>query len=176
MNIKNKNTPPYRLLSVIAAVVCISLTVYLFAFSPKKSVDSTVNTPIATPATAQEKSESDSLKEHAVSTNASASNTVPTHNPVSISILSAKQSDKLVEVRAIITDAVEDGGICTFTFTGNNTITKTTVGMADASSTVCPALSLDASIFTNGTWTVTVGYASSKSQGASTPAVFEVKL
>lgn len=71
------------------------------------------------------------------------------------------------EVAGFVPGIVENGGTCTATFTnGSNTITKTSQGFANASSTNCTPISYAGSGVEAG-WSVTLAYNSNASEGTS---------
>lgn len=71
------------------------------------------------------------------------------------------------EVAGFIPGIVENGGTCTATFTsGSNTVTKTSQGFANASTTNCTPISYAGSGVTAG-WSVTLTYSSNTSEGTS---------
>lgn len=68
-----------------------------------------------------------------------------------------------------VAGAIENGGTCTFTFTGPSTETVTSEGIADVTTTSCGNVELNADLVVSGTWTVVLSYAST-----ATPAVSSV--
>ena len=82
-------------------------------------------------------------------------------------IVDAGQYDDIIEVRAFISDHIQDG-TCRYRFQrGNQTVNKQREARADATTTVCPTLEVDRSEFgSSGTWRVTVTYESSRTQGS----------
>jgi cytoskeletal protein RodZ len=78
--------------------------------------------------------------------------------------------DGRVEVGGVVTNIVETGGTCTYTFTNPATgkiITGETDPLSNSSSTPCASISHALSDFTPGKWTVTLAYQSNKSKGIS---------
>lgn len=60
-----------------------------------------------------------------------------------------------------VSGVLEDGGGCVFSFTPDSSgepFSATSVGMADASTTVCPGVTVSAASFTSGSWQVTLEY------------------
>lgn len=80
-------------------------------------------------------------------------------NEASVVIVDASQYDDIVEVRAFVSNIIEDG-TCTYVFTKENSrIEKTSPAYGDASTTPCVTLTVPRSEFENsGTWNVTVTY------------------
>jgi hypothetical protein len=66
------------------------------------------------------------------------------------------------EVRGLISGVVEDGGTCTYVFTkGSETITKTSAGVANVSSTNCVLFNpAPSSFLSSGSWVVSLSYTS----------------
>lgn len=80
----------------------------------------------------------------------------------------AQRVDNEVRVNAYVPGVFEDGGTCTFTFkNGDQTITKTTQGVANVSTTDCARLTFDKSELSAGSWQVTVSYSSGNAEGTS---------
>lgn len=75
-----------------------------------------------------------------------------------------------VEVRAFVSNIVEDGGTCTVTFEKNGQkVTQTHAAFKDATTTQCGALDTPRSQFpSTGTWNVTLVYTSSSATGQQT--------
>lgn len=91
------------------------------------------------------------------------SNTKKVVTPV---ITSASKSGATVAIFSYVSGVIEDGGTCTFTFSGSTTITYTSQGVANASNTDC-RLSKSDSRFSSGSWKVTLSYSSTKASGKS---------
>lgn len=89
----------------------------------------------------------------------------------------AGQYDTLIEASAFVPGIIENDGNCTLTLkNGENTVTKTSKGTADASTTRCQTFSFPRSELSQaGTWTATVKYESDKSKGTSAGTTFEVQ-
>jgi hypothetical protein len=80
-------------------------------------------------------------------------------------------------VRALVSGAVEDGGTCTYVFTqSTNTVTKTSTGVANVSTTICALISpAPSSFLSKGSWNVALNYTSSSTSVKSSAYPFEVK-
>jgi hypothetical protein len=75
-----------------------------------------------------------------------------------------------VVVDAFAAGAIEFGGTCTLTLTRNGTtVTATSTGQPDASTTDCAEISVPGSRLGTGTWHGTLGYLSSSSRGTAAP-------
>lgn len=67
-----------------------------------------------------------------------------------------------------LSPVIEDGGTCTLVLTkGRVTVTATSVGMADATTTACGDLRVPRSALSAGTWRAVLRYASSAADGES---------
>jgi hypothetical protein len=78
------------------------------------------------------------------------------------------------EVRALVSGVIEDGGTCTYVFTkGSETISKTSAGVANVSSTNCVLFNpAPSSFLSSGSWTVSLSYTSSSTSVKSSPYSF----
>lgn len=96
-------------------------------------------------------------------------------NKIKISpIITSSSQD---EVLAFIPNVIEDGGDCIGTFTKDTvSFYKQSKGFKNASVTNCEPINLVRSDFASaGTWSVTLRYSSSKTEGESKISTFEVK-
>lgn len=96
-----------------------------------------------------------------------------TKNEVSLIIVDANQYDNEVEVRAFVSNIIQDG-TCTYTFTkdGSDTITKSSPAFADASSTPCVTLQINQSEFQNtGIWDLEVTYTNEVNEGSANTTI-----
>lgn len=129
------------------------------------------------PATPAEKSEAEQNKDK-----------IPSNQPSTQPTPSTGSSGSKKSVKPVITNATsdnvsayvsgifEDGGSCTATFTkGTSTLSKTTSGFQNVSYTQCAPFDLDSGYLSKGTWTVSVKYSSSTSEGTSDNKTIEVK-
>ncbi|OGL23976.1 hypothetical protein A2791_03695 [Candidatus Saccharibacteria bacterium RIFCSPHIGHO2_01_FULL_46_30] len=93
---------------------------------------------------------------------------------VNLLVTNARIANGTVSASGFVTNIVESGGACTYTFTnGNATLTKTAQTLTNPSSTTCATVSFPASELTaNGTWKVVLGYSSDKASGTSNPKEF----
>jgi len=72
------------------------------------------------------------------------------------------------QVFAYVSGVIEDGGICTATWThGQDKISASSPGFANVNYTSCKRIALDGPVNISGSWKVTVSYSSSTSAGTS---------
>ena len=80
-----------------------------------------------------------------------------------------------VVVAGYVGNVVEETGTCTLKLTKGATVLEAeSTGMADAGSTACGALQIDASQLTAGTWTAVLEYSSPTTSGTSDSMTIEV--
>ncbi|MGY1804692.1 hypothetical protein ACI78T_15535 [Blastococcus sp. SYSU D00922] len=80
-----------------------------------------------------------------------------------------------VEVGSYLPTAVESDGTCTLTLTrGETSVTASTTGTPNVTSTSCGGLSIPGSEVSSGTWVAVVSYESATSSGSSEPVEVEV--
>lgn len=93
-----------------------------------------------------------------------------------VSISSAGVLDDKVIASGMVSNVIEEDGSCIYVFTnGEETITETTTGIANAKNTVCESVLLEKSRFKIGTWEVILQYQSTKTEGQSEAQTLEVK-
>lgn len=81
-----------------------------------------------------------------------------------------------VSASGYVVGAVENGGTCTFTFTGGGSpVTVSSSGMADRSTTSCGLVQATIDRFTPGSWNVVLTYSSATSSATSAPQSLEIK-
>jgi hypothetical protein len=86
----------------------------------------------------------------------------------------AGKYDDVIEVGSYVGEVFEDGGECKLMLTnGDTTVTRTTKGVKDVSTTLCPTFKIPASELKGGTWTAKVSYSSAAAEGASNEKSFE---
>ena len=172
-----KNKKP--ILSISAAVLVLAIAGYFgYAYTTKSawpfvastqaegSNDQNVN---YNPPTEQEVDASQDAKHQTEDTS-------PVTN-VSVDVSYAGKSDdgQSVEVDAYITSVIEGSGTCTATFTkGAASVSASTKGFIDATSTICEPISIPLSRFESGSWKLVVTYKSDGRVGTSSP--IEVSL
>ena len=84
--------------------------------------------------------------------------------------------DDKVIASGMVSNVIEEGGSCIYAFTnGEETITETASGIANAKNTVCGSVLLEKSRFKIGTWEASLHYQSVKTEGQSEVQTFEVK-
>lgn len=74
-----------------------------------------------------------------------------------------------VNAGGLVTDRVEEGGTCTYTFVnGSETVSKTTDTLINPTSTSCKAINFSSDeLPSNGIWKVKLSYSSASSEGVS---------
>lgn len=74
-----------------------------------------------------------------------------------------------VSVGGMVTNVTENSGTCTYSFTNGSTkITKTTDTLSNPTSTTCKTVSFSSNeLSQSGTWSITLSYSSSTSEGTS---------
>lgn len=180
---RNKKTNKKKRTILIVAIVCVLLAAGAFAFiqqrnnSPAKdsnNSDSTKQDINLAPPTEDEQAAADNQKEQNIDTgNTPRPGASP--NTASVVIVDVNQYDGQMEARAFVSNRIESGGQCTFTFVmGNAKVTKTSAAEADASTTQCQAISFPTSELSKGTWAVTIAYKSQAASGEASTSV-EVK-
>ncbi len=128
------------------------------------------------PATDKDKKDAESTKDTIIKKDEQTAQPQTGSKTVTPTIIDAGQYDQSIEVRAFIGSVYEDGGTCVFTFkSSSQTITKSSPGLKDATTTRCTNISVPKSEFSNGSWSVVVSYSSTTASGSSTAKVFEVK-
>jgi hypothetical protein len=81
----------------------------------------------------------------------------------------------VVEASGFVSGVVEDGGTCRITLTrGQESAVAESRGEADATTTVCPSVSVAEDELSPGTWTAVLSYESGTSAGRSAPLEVEV--
>jgi uncharacterized protein YpmB len=93
-------------------------------------------------------------------------------NGAEVVLVDASQYSDEIEVRAFVSNIIEDG-TCTITFTqGTSSFTEEVPAYADASTTTCIALTVPRSDFTStGIWDVEIVYTSPSIQGETVGVV-----
>jgi hypothetical protein len=90
--------------------------------------------------------------------------------PVALTYVDWDPTAGRVEASGFVPEVVEVGGRCTLSLTkGNLHVDATSTAEPDATSTSCGLLAITGDKVEAGTWTATVGYRSTKSQGTSAP-------
>lgn len=78
------------------------------------------------------------------------------------------------EMRGYISNVLEEGGICTASYTkGSTVITGTSKGFVDVNKTTCPPISVTG--LSRGDWTATLSYKSATASGKSEAVNLSVK-
>jgi hypothetical protein len=101
----------------------------------------------------------------------------PTLSQAHVFVVDASQYDSTVEVRAFISNAIEDGGTCTVEFSKEgDSFSRSSTAFKDATTTQCGAITLSRSSFSSaGNWQVRVSYRSATLSGESNVTNMEIK-
>lgn len=170
---KSSKTKLWIIGGILLAVAIVAAT--LFVLRDDKTTpaaDNTDNGIDYSPATEEEKADSDRQKE----VDAGRDDTPQTNNVTPV-IVDAKQYGGEIEVRAYVPGIIEDGGACTITITkGQSTVVRRTEGAQDATNTNCGSIAIPRSEFSSaGQWSVVVSYSSAKYSGSSQAVTLEVQ-
>ncbi len=172
MRYQRKNNKK-KLLIALLAILLIGGSVYVYQAlraddtnSPQD--DSGINFG---PPTEEEQRAGDEQKDRIVEEQENENSTTQNSDQkqsANVIIVDADQYDDVVEVRAFISDHVQDG-TCFYRFTRNNQLVeKSLPAHADASTTICPNLEVDRTEFpTAGDWQLVVTYESDNAKGSS---------
>jgi hypothetical protein len=126
------------------------------------------------PPTEEERSAGDAQKDQNIKQQQLDQQQTPSSNAtVIITDASYYADDNTVEVRAYVSNILEDGGTCTAQFTQDGkTITKSSQAFKDATTTQCGALNIARSEFPNsGSWNMQLTYTSKTASGTQTSIV-----
>lgn len=173
--LKSKTVWLVSLAFVVIAAACL-----FYLFNREKQVDTSNNNSSAqqsnepiidnTPATKQDQAGSDTAKDNHAAAQDKPTNT-PSDTKKVTPIISRVDtaSATTVEVNAFVSGVVEDSGQCTLVAkNGSATVTKTSPGQMNATTTTCASFIINKSEFPiQGTWNLTVSYSSSNAQGVS---------
>lgn len=191
VDLRYKVSKKTRAWLLAAVVVVVAVAVYFVwaianredpAPTPEPTLSSTATataTPSATPTATSTGSASASPTPDApseTSTVTPSASTSPSRATVDVAMTyyGFNAVDGAVEVGGYA-NVVEADGVCTLTLTkGSSTVSKQASATPDASSTSCGEMSVAQNEISSGTWTATVSYQSSTSEGVSAPATIEV--
>ena len=155
-----KNPKRKKIILVIAILLVIVLVVtgtYLWT-QRKPSTLTTSDGEVVelTPATSEEKAESDQRKQDIVASQEATQSQASPNNPSQVTIVSANKTG----VSAYVNGVFEDDGTCTATAVqGASRIIATSTGFQNVSYTQCAPLQWPQPL-SNGTWVITVTYTS----------------
>jgi cytoskeletal protein RodZ len=163
----NKKLPWLIALAVI--VVAILATVGFLFFRPFQDASNTSDQSDGQP-NLIDNSPDTIQKESNIDKGSNTDTDTPSSSKAVVTITkAAKTSDKsTVQVRAYVSNAVEDGGKCTAVFkkSGYEDQVVTSTAFADATTTQCGVLDIASSEFpSTGTWRLSVSYTSSSFTG-----------
>lgn len=106
----------------------------------------------------------------------------PTTNPttgmreVNVVLTNTGLEDGQVEASGFVSNLVEEGGTCTFTFTQNQrTVNKSTNTVVNPTSTTCRTVRFNESELGQGEWKVIIRYSSSTATGTSNEGSLVIK-
>ncbi|CAN5425096.1 hypothetical protein BH09PAT4_BH09PAT4_03060 [soil metagenome] len=122
------------------------------------------------PATDEEKADSDSLKtdssnQQDQNTNNSGSTT---KKQVEVTLTGYRTDTSNLYVNGYVSGIVEDGGTCTTTLkNGSAVVTRSRQGVSNATNTTCGQTTIPLSSLHSGTWQATLNYSSTTSTGKS---------
>jgi len=119
------------------------------------------------PPTEQEKQETQQHKDELAQQQNQTGGSTSGKKQVQIEVYADKNT-----VNASVYGVFEEGGTCTATVTGPQTITRTSTGFGSASYTQCMPISTNLS---SGQWSVTVTYSSANAEGTSQPYTLKVE-
>lgn len=163
-----------RVIAVVAALLFISIASIIAVTAGNdnqgKSVTTKPSSPSTgynlSPATEQEKTETQQHKDSLNKPPEQSTNASGQKKQVSVIITSATTDN----INAYVSGVLEDGGTCTATLTKNNTtITKTASAFSNVSTTSCTPIKPE--FPTSGIWTVRVNYSSAFAEGNSQTTV-----
>ncbi len=132
------------------------------------------------PATDEEKQESAGHKDDDAKTQDTPT-PLPTDDSgkkvVTPTVTYAGQTGNDIEITALVSGIVEEGGTCTMTATfQGKAVTRQTTGVMNASNTNCKTFMVTRSDFpAAGAWSVVVSYQSNTAKGSSASAPLEIK-
>lgn len=177
MKSRSKKSPSKsKLILICGIVLAIGLVAgTLFVLRDDKmtpTADKTDNNIDYSPATDEEKADSDRQKE----VDAGRDDTPPSGDVTPV-IVDASQYGDQIEVRSYVPGVIEDDGTCTIKIVkGQSTVTKQTTAVGDATNTSCGTVTIARSEFASaGQWTVVVSYSSATHNGSSQSATLEVQ-
>lgn len=173
---KISNASKASKLTLLAVVIVVIAGSAVFAYRGNNNNDQPVEVADSNAASSEEKQNEVSEKEEIIKKNEQAEknnqDSSDQKKQVGVVITSASQSG----INAYVSGAYEDGGECKAVITkGSQTITKTTQGFKDATTTICKPINLSRSDFpSSGTWKAEVNYTSETSTGKSQSVNIEV--
>jgi len=157
--------------AVVLFVVLIGGTYLVRYYNKPRAIPTTPTGGNLTPATAQEKQESEQNKDRIVKEQSNNQQTTQDQTnkkkQVNVVITNANAS----AVNSYVSGVFEEGGTCTATFTqGNMSVTRTSAGFGNVSYTQCTPITPN--LPNGGTWTVSVSYSSATAEGTSQTQTF----
>lgn len=178
MRVQHKK-PNNKLAWIIATTLLVITLYFLFAYAnstwpfnfPRNGNQNGTQTEINySPPTDEEIEHSQDGKKNSTNNEPQDDKSPAEQRDLSVEIsFAGKINESQIDIRAFTPDVIEGTGTCTATLTkGGYTVTGTSVGFIDASSTICEPMVLDTNKFSSaGVWTLTVSYKSPTGSGTS---------
>ncbi len=169
----NKNKKSKKLIIIASVIVALLAAgaIWWFFIRSESGTNSTQpdlneETINYSPPTEAEKSEATTRKDEIVKQQSQSNDTSNTEKTSTITVTTAALNGKNVEVRGYISSFVQEGGTCTYTFTGNGTVIKSSTGVADVSTTNC-GISVPRTSLPGSSWKVLISYKSGATSASS---------
>lgn len=186
--IKNKRTKTILGTGLILVLITVAIVVFFVRKSSESNKDiDPVETINYTEATDQEKEETAQNKEKVIANTEAqnSQNQTQTNNnqqaekksvkPV-IGYIGQNSPGSEVQANGYVPGVIEKDGMCTLTLTKNDSSVKDSrVSIDNVQDTSCGLMIIPKSKLSNGTWTATLSYNSTKSSGTSEKVTVEVK-
>lgn len=182
---KIKSKKYIAIIAVLATLLVVAVSAYLLLGQNKNRVETPTSGKDAadtydkvdySPADSEDKAYNDQIKENLG--NGPSTDTPPSSSEsAKVVITDANQYGQDVEVRAFISNVIQNNGTCTLSFTGPGTkVVKNVAASADASTTRCENAVIPVNTFDKkGTWQLVVSYSSANTVGQSEPKNIEIK-
>ena len=166
----SKFSAPLKYFLLVLLLLVVGVIVYVYVFDKESDSNNTNVEEISevnfSPPTEEELEAGDEIKDTIVNNDGN-------NNPINeanVVIVDASQYDDEIEVRAFVSNIIEEG-TCEFVFSNaSDSFVKSTTAKPDASTTPCVSLIVPRSEFkTPGEWNITVNYsgASSDTEGSN---------
>lgn len=163
------------LVTVVGAYYLFIITRESAPINDSKNNDTQASLEIIkeSPATDQEKAESQTAKEELV--NNPNTRVIESGGRKQINVVITDYSPTVIG--SFIEGVVEDGGVCTATFTkDSSSFNKVVSAIANVSTSQCERVSLSPSDFpSKGLWSASISYSSSSSTGTSQPVTINIE-
>jgi hypothetical protein len=174
---KSKKNEKYLIIFSILIVAALLFFLGLFFYknnSRKQKTTEILPTINYEPATDEEKKQAEDTKNKIVKQQ-EAQQDKPTSPSAQKTSVKPTITSTTGSVNAYVNGIFEEGGVCTATFTKNESVlSKTSAGFQNASYTQCAPMNLESGFLSSGRWSVTVRYSSDTSEGTSESQIIEV--